>query len=206
MRRCAVLASGGGTNFQALLDRRRCGDLHVEFVVLISNNSSAGACRRAGADGIPVQHLPPSGFADESSYCARLLEVLDEYRVELIVLAGYMKKIPVEVVRRYRNAMINIHPGLLPAFGGKGMYGMHVHEAVVDYGAKVTGITVHFVDEHYDHGPVILQEPVRVLEGDTAESLAGRVLEVEHSHYWRALEALAAGRLRVEGRTVTGNV
>ena len=114
--------------------------------------------------------------------------------------------LPSEVVRRYNNRIVNIHPGLLQAFGGKGMYGSRVHQAVLDYGAKVTGVTVHFVNEMYDEGPVICQVPVIVNDTDDCQTLAGRVLEVEHSTYWRAIEAIAKGAIRVEGRRVTGYV
>lgn len=204
--KCAVFASGGGSNFQAQLDRKAAGDLHIDFVVLVTNNSKAFACERARKHGIPIEHLPPSGFPSEEEYTARLMEVLSRSGAELLVLAGYMKKLPDAVVRKCRNRIVNIHPALLPAFGGKGMYGNHVHEAVIAYGAKVSGVTVHFVDEEYDHGPIILQETLQVLDEDTPESLAKRVLALEHAHYWRALEAIAQNRIRISNRKVTGNV
>ncbi len=200
--RCAVFASGGGTNFQALLDRKRAGDLHVDFVLFIGNNSGAAAFERARKNDIPVIHCAPSHFASEEAYSEKLLGILHEHRVELIVLAGYMKKLPSELVREYRHRIVNIHPGLLPAFGGKGIYGSHVHEAVIAYGAKVTGVTVHFVDNEYDHGPVILQRTVEVLDTDDPHTLAGRVLKVEHASYWQAIEAIAQGKIKVEGRRV----
>lgn len=204
--KCAVFASGGGSNFQALLDKRASGDLHVDFAVLITNNGTATACDRARAHDIPVVVLPPSRFADPNDYTTHLQKVLTDSEADLIILAGYMKMIPVEVVSRFRNRIVNIHPALLPAFGGKGMYGSRVHEAVLAYGAKVSGITVHFVDEHYDHGPVIMQRTVDVLDSDTPETLAKRVLEVEHDSYWQAIEAIAHDRVRVEGRKVSGSV
>jgi len=201
---CAVFASGGGSNFQALLDRKRAGDLHVEFVLVVGNNSTAGAFERARREGIPVLHIAAGRFATEQEYAERLLDELTARKTELIVLAGYMKMLPAGVVQAYRNRILNIHPGLLPGFGGKGMYGSHVHEAVLDYGAKLTGVTVHFVDEQYDHGPVILQEPVKVQDDDTPDTLAARVLTVEHASYWKAVEAVSSGRVRVEGRRVYG--
>jgi formyltetrahydrofolate-dependent phosphoribosylglycinamide formyltransferase len=204
--RCVVFASGGGSNFQALLDRQAAGDLHVEFSLFIGNNSKAPAFERARSKNIPVRHCAPSHFPDEHSYIDRLLELFREHRVDLIVLAGYMKKLPYAVVRTYHHRIVNIHPGLLPAFGGKGLYGHHVHEAVLAYGAKVSGVTVHFVDEEYDHGPIILQETVPVLDDDTPETLASRVLTVEHASYWRAIEAIVQGRIRVEGRRALGEV
>jgi phosphoribosylglycinamide formyltransferase-1 len=206
MMKVAVFASGGGSNFGALLARKATGDLHVEFSVLISNNSTAGACDRARAAGIPVVHLPPGRYSDPALYLRELSDVLARFRVELIVLAGYMKKLPPEIVRAFYNRIVNIHPGLLPAFGGAGMYGHHVHDAVIAYGAKVSGITVHFVDEEYDHGPVVLQETLKVLDADTPQTLAARVLELEHAHYWRAVDAIAQQRLSIQGRRVTGNV
>jgi phosphoribosylglycinamide formyltransferase-1 len=200
--RCAVFASGGGSNFQALLDRRASGDLHVDFVLMIGNNSSAKAFGRARDNGIGTLHIAPSHFSDEDSYAKRLGDVLAEVNTELIVLAGYMKKLPSSIVKRYRNRIINVHPGLLPAFGGKGMYGINVHRAVIEYGAKLSGVTVHFVDEEYDQGPVILQKSVPVLDDDDENTLAARVLEAEHDCYWCAVEAAASGKIRVDGRKV----
>jgi phosphoribosylglycinamide formyltransferase-1 len=197
---CAVFASGGGTNFQSLLDRKDSGDLHVNFVLMVGNNSSAGAFERARAHGIPAVHIAPSHFTSEQQYTERLCSLLKEKNVECIVLAGYMKKLPAAVVAAYPHRILNIHPALLTSFGGKGLYGIKVHQAVLEYGAKVTGVTVHLVDEEYDHGPVLMQHSVEVLDTDTAETLAHRVLEVEHALYWRALEAVAGNRVRVEGR------
>jgi phosphoribosylglycinamide formyltransferase-1 len=204
--RCAVFASGGGSNFQALIDRKMAGDLHVEFVLLAGNNSSAAAFEKARTVSIPTLHIAPSHFESESLYTKKLLASLENADVELIILAGYMKKLPSEVVHRYRHRIVNIHPGLLPAFGGKGMYGSHVHNAVIEYGAKISGITIHFVDEEYDHGPIIAQVTVPVLDSDDSHALAERVLKVEHDNYWKAIEAIANGRIRIEGRRVFGNV
>jgi phosphoribosylglycinamide formyltransferase-1 len=204
--RCAVFASGGGSNFGALLDRKQAGDLHVDFVLFIGNNSSAPAFERARKHAIPALHLAMSHFASEEAYAEQLKTVLREHRVEFIILAGYMKKLPLQIIQEYHHRIVNIHPGLLPAFGGKGMFGRHVHEAVIASGAKVTGVTVHFVDEEYDHGPIILQRTVEVLDIDDPHSLAERVLKVEHANYWRAIEAIAQGRITIEGRSVVGKV
>ncbi len=204
--KCAVLASGGGSNFQALIDRREAGDLHVDLALLIGNNSDARAFERAREHAIPAIQCAPSQFDSPEAYVARFLDILTEYSIELIALAGYMKMIPAEVVQRYHNRIVNIHPALLPAFGGKGMYGKRVHQAVLDYGAKITGVTVHFVDEQYDHGPVIVQKTAPVLDNDSADSLASRVLALEHETYWLALEAIARGSIHVEGRRVSGAV
>lgn len=204
--RCAVFASGGGSNFGALLDRKKSGDLHVDFVLFIGNNSAAPAFERARKHGVAAVHLAPSGFPDEESYAERLSALLREHRVELIILAGYMKKMPLQIVKDYRHRIVNIHPGLLPSFGGRGLFGIRVHEAVLAYGAKITGVTVHFVDEEYDHGPIILQRAVEVLDTDDPHTLAERVLKVEHASYWLAIEAIAQGRITVRNRRVIGKV
>jgi phosphoribosylglycinamide formyltransferase-1 len=204
--KCAIFASGGGSNFQTLIDRKNNGDLHVDLSVLIVNNSGAGAVARAEKEGISVEHCAPSHYDDERTYNDYLKQLLKQYGIELIVLAGYMKKLPPTIVKAYANRIVNIHPGLLPAFGGKGMYGMHVHRAVLEYGAKISGITIHFVDEEYDHGPIILQKVIQVMDDDTADTLAKRVLEVEHDNLWRVVEAIARGTIRVEGRRVFGKV
>lgn len=206
MMRVAVFASGGGSNFQALLDRKAAGDLHVEFAALFVNNSGAGAVARAHRNGVPVVHCAPSHFECESEYVDNLRQHLQMCQAELVVLAGYMKKLPEAIVSAYRNRIINVHPGLLPAFGGKGMYGNRVHEAVLNYGAKVSGVTIHFVDEEYDHGPIILQAPVPVMDDDTVATLSARVLIQEHANFWRAIEAIARNDLRIEGRRVVGRI
>jgi phosphoribosylglycinamide formyltransferase 1 len=202
----AVFASGGGSNFQALIDKTVSGELHCSLSLCIGNNSSAFAFERAKKHNIPVRHSAPSKFPDEPSYAAALLATLREFRIDVIALAGYMKKIPHQVIAAYPDRIINIHPGLLPAFGGKGLYGEKVHEAVIAYGAKISGITIHFVDEEYDHGPIIFQGTVPVLDTDDAHTLAKRVLELEHASYWRVLDALAQGRISVKGRKVYGTV
>ena len=202
----AVFASGGGSNFQALIDKKNEGKLNVTFAVLIGNNSKAKAIERAQKQHIPTLHIAPSHFRDEIEYTEKLLAKLEAFSVDLIVLAGYMKMIPRAAIKKFQNRIMNIHPALLPSFGGHGMYGKAVHQAVLDYGAKVTGITVHFVDEEYDRGPIILQETAPVLDNDTADTLAERVLKVEHANYWRAVEAFAQNRIRVEGRRVIGSV
>ncbi|MBD3344522.1 MAG: phosphoribosylglycinamide formyltransferase [Chitinivibrionales bacterium] len=203
---CAVFASGGGSNFQALIDHQKSGELHVDFAVLISNNSKAYAGERARNNGIPAIHLPPSRFSTLEDYTRELMKAMDEYSVDMIVLAGYMKIIPAAVVQRYRNRILNIHPALLPSFGGKGMYGKKVHRAVLDYGSKISGITVHFVDEQYDSGPIVLQVSTPVLDDDDPETLAERVLKLEHANYWRAVEAVARNKIAVSGRRVTGEI
>ncbi len=200
--RVAVFASGGGSNFQALVDAAEDGSLPAEIVLCLSDRPGAGVIDRANAAGVASVVVRPKDFGTESEYVDKLSAVLDTYRVEFVALAGYLKKIPSDIVRRYRHRMINIHPALLPSFGGRGMYGRRVHEAVLEHGARWTGATVHLVDEEYDTGPILLQEPVPVHEGDTPEDLAARVLKVEHRLYPRALGLLVQGRLRLEGRIV----
>jgi phosphoribosylglycinamide formyltransferase-1 len=169
----AALVSGGGTNLQALLDALRDSPV-ARITRVVSSRPDAGALERARRAGVPTTVLVDPADATE------LAAALPEEDAGLVVLAGYVKRIPPAVVARYRLRMINIHPALLPAFGGPGMYGRRVHEQVLASGAPVSGATVHYVDEEYDHGPIIAQWPVPVRAGDTAETLAARVLEVEH--------------------------
>lgn len=197
-----VFASGTGSNFQAILDAVEGGDLDVDVVGCLSDRSSAGALERAERGDIPTVVLHPRGFDDHDAYTDALLKTLEDYAANFIALAGYLKRIPTEVVERFRNRILNIHPALLPAFGGKGMYGRKVHEAVVDYGVHWTGATVHLVEQEYDTGPIVLQEPVPVYPDDTPDDVAARVLEVEHRIYPEALRLFAQDRVEVDGRRV----
>lgn len=171
--RIAVLASGGGTNLQALLDACT-GAAPARVVLVLSNNPEAGALRRAGAAGVPTRVIQKTGDGNA------LNALLAEARPDLVVLAGYLKLIPRETVAAYQGRMINIHPALLPDFGGPGMYGARVHQAVIASGAKASGASVHLVTDEYDRGPVIARKQVKVEPGDTAETLAARVLAAEH--------------------------
>jgi phosphoribosylglycinamide formyltransferase-1 len=196
----AVFASGRGSNFQSILDAIVAGDLPARVVVLISNNSDAGAMEIAREHNISTQHISQKMFSSEEALANALLEVLEEKHAEFIALSGYMKKIPAYVIRHFRNRIVNIHPALLPSFGGEGMYGHRVHEAVIASGEKVSGATVHLVDEEYDHGPIVMQKTVEVVPDDTPESLAAKVLKIEHEIFPLALKAFAEGRVKVEGR------
>jgi len=198
----AVFASGRGSNFQAILNAIDDGRLPAVVTLLVSNNSNAGAMELARSRNIPAIHLNQKQYSSAQLYEEQLLQLLTRYKVELIALAGYMKRIPTVVIDRFRNRILNVHPALLPAFGGAGMYGIHVHEAVLASGVKVTGVTVHVVDEEYDKGPIVMQKCVDVLDDDTPESLAARVLPVEHELYPRAIAAFANKRVRIEGRKV----
>jgi phosphoribosylglycinamide formyltransferase-1 len=185
--RIAVLASGGGTNLQAMIDYyARTGDAAGSIELVASNRASAGALKRARAAGIPDEAF------DAGDDGTSLTLLLERWAIDLVVLAGYLKHIPAPVISAYRGRMINIHPGLLPQSGGAGMYGARVHAAVLASGATTTGLTVHFVDDEYDHGPVIAQWRVRVRIDDTAESLAERVLSAEHMVYPRVVDMVAA--------------
>jgi phosphoribosylglycinamide formyltransferase 1 len=196
----AVFASGRGSNFQSILNAIDAGILPAQVVVLISNKSDAGAMEIARAYNIPAQHLSQKMFSSEDALAKAMLGVLEKRHVEFIVLAGYLKKIPAQVIRQYRNRIINIHPALLPLFGGDGMYGHRVHESVLASGEKISGATVHLVDEEYDHGPIVMQKTVDVVPDETPDSLAAKVLKIEHEIFPLALKAFAEGRVKVERR------
>ncbi|NNF59336.1 MAG: phosphoribosylglycinamide formyltransferase [Rhodothermaceae bacterium] len=200
--RLAVFASGGGSNFGAMLKAIGAGRLDAEPVLLITDRPGISAIEKAERAEVPVAVLPPSGFASEGAFAEALLEVLAQHGADFVALAGYLKKIPAEVVQAYRHRMLNIHPALLPAFGGKGFYGQRIHEAVLEHGCRVTGVTVHLVDAEYDTGPIVLQEPVPVKQDDTPRSLAARVLQVEHHLYPKALQLFAEDRVILEDRRV----
>jgi phosphoribosylglycinamide formyltransferase-1 len=199
----AVFASGSGSNFECLYDAAEAGKLDGVVSVCITDRDSAGVLERAHQFGIPSEVLKPQDFADYSVFGQSILDVLHRYEVDFIVLAGYLKKVPDSVVQQYTGRIINIHPSLLPAFGGKGMYGRRVHESVLAYGCKWTGATVHLVDTSYDTGPVVLQETVPVLPTDSPEQLAKRVLEVEHRILPQAVQLFAANRVSIAGRRVS---
>jgi len=191
----AVFASGGGTNFQALLDHQRRQRLWR--IVLLVMNREAGAAARAEAAGVPV-HIIPTRGREPDDLASETLAVLDEHDVDVVALAGYLRRIPASVVGRYRGRILNIHPALLPDFGGAGMYGMSVHRAVVESDAEVSGATVHFVDEKYDEGAILGQWRVGRLPDDTPDALAARVLRVEHALYPRAVDHLCAALAKGE--------
>jgi formyltetrahydrofolate-dependent phosphoribosylglycinamide formyltransferase len=189
--RIAVLASGRGSNLEALLEALAArGD--AEIVLVASDRVDALALDRARARGIEAAVVAP---ADEND----LLELLERARIDWLVLAGYLRRVPPRVVRRYRNRILNVHPALLPAHGGKGMYGERVHRAVLEAGEKTSGASVHLVDEEYDRGPVVAQAEVPVEPGDTPATLAARVLEAEHRLLPAVVVAAVEGRIRVEG-------
>jgi len=206
--RIAVFASGRGSTFQAIHKTLAAMEATPEaaparIVLCVSNNPHPGAFEYAESVGIETLRLSPKMFDDAAEYERVLMRTLEERRIEMIVLAGYMRQLPPAAVSGYRGRILNIHPALLPKFGGKGMFGMYVHEAVIAAGEKESGPTIHLVDEEYDSGPILAQERVPVLDGDTPETLAERVLKVEHSLYPRVVIELArkllAERPAVEG-------
>jgi phosphoribosylglycinamide formyltransferase 1 len=193
----AILASGSGTNLEAVASAIERGEVPARIVRVLSDNPEAYALKRAEARGIPTSVVRPSDFEDRPSYDRELVRLLAESGVELVVLAGYMKLLGPEFVRRFRGRIMNIHPALLPAFPGTS----GVEDALA-YGVKVSGVSVHFVDEGLDTGPIIVQEPVPVEEGDDAESLHQRIHQAEYRQYPRAIRLFAEGRLVIEGRRV----
>lgn len=200
--RIAVLCSGGGTNLQALIDAVEAGRIDGQIVLVLSNASRAYALERARQHGIPAQFVSKKQAGSDEAFNDLILEKLREAEAELVVLAGYLPIVGAQIVRAYEHRIINIHPALIPAFCGPGMYGHHVHEAVLAYGAKISGATTHFVDEQVDHGGVIMQKSVPVLEGDTPQTLAARVLTVEHEILPESVSLYCAGKLGVDGRHV----
>ena len=198
----AVFVSGSGTNLQAIIDAVAGGKLSAKIRLVLSSRPDAFALQRAEKHGIPAVYLSSKEFDSREKFVRAMMETLQRHQVDFIALAGYMRRVPPEVVQKFKNRITNIHPALLPAFGGKGMYGILVHRAVIEYGCKVTGVTVHIVDEEYDHGPIVAQRCVHVLDDDTPETLAARVLEVEHQLYPEVLQLFAEGRVIVEGRRV----
>jgi phosphoribosylglycinamide formyltransferase 1 len=185
--RVAVLGSHSGTNFQAIIDACACGELFARIVAAISNNGDSGFLARARRAGIPAFHISAKTAGSDELRDAAIEQTLVEAGAELVVLAGYMKKVGASTLRRFRDRVINIHPALLPNFGGPGMYGPRVHAAVLAAGSAVSGATVHLVNDQYDEGPILLQRTVPVLATDTPEDLAARVLICEHQLLIEAL-------------------
>lgn len=205
MLNIAVLVSGGGTNLQALIDARNRSELSGgKLALVVSGRSDAFALQRAEKAGIPTEILLRKSFAAQEDYDRSLMEILSRYEIDLVVLAGFMTIISEKVVRHYENRIINVHPALIPSFCGEGFYGLKVHEAALAKGVRVTGATVHFVNEVCDGGPIILQKAVEVLPGDTPETLQRRVMEqAEWKLLPKAVSLFCEGRIEVaDGRTV----
>jgi phosphoribosylglycinamide formyltransferase 1 len=195
-----VLISGGGTTLQNLIDRIAAGTLPVRIVLVVSSRRNAAGVERAAKAGLPVHVIERRGFASLSAFSERIFDVCRAAGAQLICLAGYLQLL--EIPADYRGKILNIHPALLPSFGGKGMYGHHVHKAVLDHGVKESGCTVHLVDDQYDHGPIVAQRSVEVEPDDTPETLAARVFEQECELYPEVIRAFVEGRVQVVGDQV----
>lgn len=204
MLNISVLVSGGGTNLQALIDAENEGKIRGGKInLVISSNKKAYALQRAGKAGIHTEILPRKRFESQEAYDEALIKLLEAYGTGLVVLAGFMTIISKRVISRYQNKIINIHPSLIPSFCGEGYYGLHVHEAALKKGVKITGATVHFVNEICDGGPIILQKPVEVLQDDTPEVLQRRVMrQAEWKLLPKAVALFCEGKLQVENGTV----
>ena len=199
MLNVGVMVSGGGTNLQAVIDAIESGAItNAKIRAVISNNPGAYALERAKKHGIEAVCVSPKSFKNREEFHGALLEKVDSYELDLIVLAGFLVTIPGEMIRKYQNQIINIHPSLIPSFCGVGYYGLKVHESVLAAGNKVTGATVHFVDEDADHGPILLQKAVEVQEGDTPEILQKRVMEqAEWKILPQAIDLIGQGRVTI---------
>lgn len=196
--RLGFLASHGGSNMQAIFDAVAAGRLDAELRLVISNNSKSQALERARLHGVPWRHLSSAAYPDPDALDQAILGALREHGVNVVVMAGYMKKLGPKTIAAYRNRILNIHPALLPKFGGQGMYGRAVHEAVLAAGEKVTGVTVHLADDRYDHGRILAQRETPVLPGDDPDTLAARVLQTEHRIYWETLQRIAKGEIDLD--------
>lgn len=197
--RIGVLASGRGSNLQAIIDSTESGELKglADVSIVVSDRQDAYALERARKHNIFPVFIDPKKFKDKNEYDGEIVKTLRGHGVELVLLAGYMRIIGVKFIQEFRGRIMNIHPALLPSFPG-----LHAQKQALDYGVKVSGCTVHFVDEEVDHGPIIIQAAVPILEGDDDESLSKRILEQEHKIYSRAVRLYAEGKLRIEGRKV----
>lgn len=196
----AVLLSGSGTTMQNLIDRIRQGKLNAQIVIAIADRANTRGLERASEAGIPTALVPREQSATLAEFSERIFEHCRKSQADLVVMGGFLRLI--QVPQDFENKVINIHPSLIPAFCGKGFHGLNVHRAVIDAGNKVTGCTIHFADNIYDHGPIIMQCPVQVLDDDTPETLMKRVFEEECKAYPEAIQLFAQGKLRVEGRRV----
>ncbi|MQF64500.1 phosphoribosylglycinamide formyltransferase [SAR202 cluster bacterium AC-409-J13_OGT_754m] len=193
--RLGFLASGGGSNLQAIIDACKNGRLKAECCVVISNNSKSKALKRGKSAGIPTAHLSTKTHSTNEQLDLAITEKLEEHKVNLVILAGYMKLLGPSTVAKFRNRILNIHPALLPRFSGKGFYGKNIHKSVLSSNEKFTGVTIHLVDEQYDHGPIIAQKRIAIMKEDTLESLEQRVLSHEHELYVNTLRQIASGEI-----------
>ena len=191
----AVFASHGGSDLQAIIDGCKSNKIGANVSIVISNNGSSMALQRAKNEGIPSYHLSAKKFGSEELLAEKILEVLSKYQIDMIFLAGYMRMLHISILEKYNNRIFNIHPALLPKFGGKGMYGMNVHTAVVEAKEKETGVTIHRVSAEYDSGEIVAQTTVPVHEKDTPEELGARVLEKEHEFLVEVIADIVSGKI-----------
>ena len=198
MKNIAVFASGGGSNLKAIHLQIIQGNIPGKIIMVFSNNPNCGAIKFAEENLIPIFIINAAQYPNPHTRDEFLLETCLKAEIDLICLAGFMKMLPQNIVKQYEYRILNIHPGLLPEFGGKGFYGTRVHEAVINTGKSESGATVHFVDEIYDHGPIILQKKVEVMETDTPESLAARVLKLEHELFPEVVKAFCENKIIME--------
>jgi phosphoribosylglycinamide formyltransferase-1 len=196
--RLGFLSSHGGSNMQAIFDARKAGRLDAAMCVVISNNSRSAALRRAKREQVPFYHLSERTHPGPEKLDGAILQTFEKHDVNLVVLAGYMKLLGPKTLYRYRGRVLNVHPALLPKFGGKGFYGRAVHEAVLAAGESVTGVTIHLVDQWFDHGPIVAQTEVSVLDRDTPDSLGERVLRREHQFYSETLRRIQQGEIDLD--------
>jgi len=199
----AIFASGNGSNAEAILRAQKEGKLSAKIGLVVTNKTDAGVIQKAVAYNTPHIVLNRKIFSNEIEYISSLINTLDEHNIDFIALAGFMELIPSQLVEKFRNRITNIHPALLPSFGGKGYYGQKVHQAVLDAGCRVSGVTVHIVDEEYDRGPIISQVSVPVTDGDNVDSLAARILIEEHKIYPKTLQLFAEEKIKVSNGKVT---
>lgn len=197
-----VLISGGGTNLQSVMDSIEDGNINGEIKLVVSNKENAYGLQRAEDAGIENIYIDRKQFDTEDDYNLYLIEKLKRAGVQLVVLAGYLRVLSKDFIKAYKNSIINIHPSLIPSFCGRGYYGKKVHQAAIDYGVKVSGATVHFVDEGTDTGPIILQETVEVYPDDDADDLQKRVLEIEHKLLVRAVKLFCEDKIKIDGRKI----
>ena len=201
--RIAVFASGTGSNFKNILEKAEKGHIPAKIVILVTDNHQAGAIQTASNHNIPVKIFSKKDFLNREDLNAQMLHTLIEFEVEYIVLAGYLKLIGANIVKKFNNRILNIHPALLPSFGGKGMYGKHVHQAVYDHGVKVSGATVHLVNEIYDAGSIVIQKACSIEELSSPQEIARRVLKIEHQIFPEAVKLMVEDKLSVSGGRVT---
>lgn len=193
----AVFASHGGSDLQAIIDGCKDNKINARVVAVISNNGDSTALERAEKEYIPAYHLSAKKFGSEEALSVKILDVLTEHKTDMIFLAGYMRMLHADILKKYKNRVFNIHPALLPKFGGRGMYGMNVHRAVIEAGETETGVTIHRVSPEYDSGEIVAQTRVAVFADDTAETLANRVLEREHEFLVEVISDIAEGKIAI---------